>query len=177
MQISQMMTGEHWGIITEMAIKREDKVERMKTLLETKIKDYVYKYAKLSNFINSKMWFDENEGGWHYDGGSRRIVHAVEEREKCTLELAKLLLWFKSYSEAHEIRDEKRDTTLICYEFTSSKHYLNLAFDKKLLSRRYIIDFKIEYMLKKTNNYYVSRERVELEWVNEKLIKKEIKFK
>lgn len=176
MQISQMMTGEHWGIITKMAIKREDKVERMKTLLETKIKDYVYKYVKLSDFVSSNMWIDNNEkGGWHYEGGPSRIVHAVEEREKCTLEIAKLLVWLGRYCCIRRIRDEKRDTTLVCYGLESSKRYFDTIRGEKLLSRACSVDFAIEHTFKKS--YYELHEHVELEWVNEKLIRNEIGFK
>lgn len=161
-----------------MAIKRDDKVERMKALFEAKIKDCVYEYVKLRNFVSSNMWIDNNEeGGWHYECGPSRIVHAVENREKCALELAELLVWLRRYACVPEIRDEKRDITLMCYEFESSKRYLNPVCDKKFLFQRYIIEFEIGYTLKKNKTRSVSREHVELEWVNERLIRKEIGFK
>ena len=160
-----------------MAIKRDDKVECMKSLLEAKIKDYVYEYTKLSNFVHSNMWYDKDEGGWHYEGGSTRIVHAVEDREKCTLEIAKLLVWLGRYCCTRRVDDIKRDTALVCYEFESSKCYLNPVCGKKFLRRKYLVEFEIGYTFKKTKTYSVSRERVELEFVNERLIRKEIGFK
>lgn len=159
-----------------MAIKRKDKVERMKTLLEEKIKDCVYEYTKLSNFVCSNMWFDKDEGGWHYEGGASKIVHAVEEREKCTLEIAKLLAWLGRYCCTRKIRDEKRDTDLVCYGFESSKRYLYTTRGEKLSSRTYRIDFAIGYTFKKTT-YCETHEHVGLEWVNEKLIRQEFLFK
>lgn len=160
-----------------MAIKRDNNIEHMKTLLETKIKDCVYKYTELSNFVYSNMWFDKDKGGWHYEGGEHKITRAVEDCEKCTLELAKLLVWLRRYACVSEIRDEKHNTTLSCYEFKSSKRYLNPVCGKKFLSRRYIIEFEIGYMFKKTKTYSTSREHVELQWINERLIRKEIGFK
>ncbi len=160
-----------------MAIKRDDKIEHMKALFEAKIKDCVYEYTKLCNFVHSNMWFDKDEGGWHYECSEHKIDRAIEEREKCALELAKLLVWLRRYACVPEIRDEKRDITLMCYEFESSKRYLNPVCGKKFLLQRYIIEFEIGYTFKKTKTYSVSREHVELEWVNERLIRKEIGLK
>ena len=179
MQTSQTMIGEQWGIIIEMAIKRDDKVERMKSLLESKIKDCVYEYTKLCNFVYSNVWIDKNDKNvkWHYECSEDKITHALEDREKCTLELAKLLVQLNRYIRDRRIRDEKRDTTLVCYEYKSSKRYLNPVCGKKFLYRKYIIEFEIGYVFKKNKTYSVSREHVELEWVNERLIRKEIGFK
>lgn len=160
-----------------MAIKREDKMEHMKALLETKIKDCVRKYTKLCNLVYSNIWFDKEKGEWHYEGGSQRIVHAVEDREKCALEIAKLLVWLRRYVCAYEIIDEKRNTTLRCYEFESTKRYLNPMCGEKFLYRKYIVEFEIVYMLEKNKTRSISREHIELELVNERLIRKEIGFK
>lgn len=160
-----------------MAIKRDDRIERMKSLLEAKIKDCVYEYTKLSDFVYSNVWFDKDEGGWHYDCSKHKIDRVIEDREKCALELAKLLVWLRRYACVPEIRDEKHDITLMCYNFESSKRYLNPMCGKKFLFQRYIIEFEIEHTFKKTKTYSVSREHVELEWVNERLIRKEIGFK
>ena len=159
-----------------MAIKREDKIEHMKALLESKIKDYVYKYTELSNFVYSNMWFDK-ENGWHYECSGHKITRALEDRKKCTLEISKLLVCLRRYACVPEIRDEKHDTTLSCYEFESSKRYLDSVCGKKFLLRRYIIEFEIGYIFKKNKTRSVSREHVELEWVNERLIRKEIGFR
>jgi hypothetical protein len=154
-----------------MAIKRDDKVERMKSLLESKIKDCVYEYTKLCNFVYSNMRFDK-ENGWHYECSEHKITHALDDREKCALELTKLLIWLERYVRDRKIRDEKRDTDLVCYEFKSSKRYLDPVCGKKFLYRKYIIEFEIGYVFKKNKTYSVSREHVELEWVNERLIRK-----
>lgn len=149
-----------------MAIKREDKNEHMKALLEAKIKDCVYEYTKLCNFVHSNMWYEKNgnKGGWHYECSKHEITRALEDREKCALELAKLLVWLERYFRDRRIRDEKRDTTLVCYEFKSSKRHLTSMGGKKFLCRKYIIEFEIGYTFKKTKTYTASREHVEFEW-------------
>lgn len=177
MQISQMMTGEHQETIIEMAIKRDDKVERMKLLFEAKIKDCVYEYTKLSDFVYSNVWFDKDKGGWHYECSKHKIDRVIEDREKCALELAKLLVWLERYVCDRRIDDIKHNTALVCYEFESSKRYLNPVCGKKFLRRKYLVEFEIGYTFKKTKTYTVSREHVELEFVNERLIRKEIGFK
>ncbi len=160
-----------------MAIKRDDKIKHMKALFEAKIKDCVYEYTKLCNFVHSNMWFDKDEGSWHYECSEHKIDRAIEEREKCALELAKLLVWLERYVCDRRIDDVKHGTTLVCYEHKSSKCYLNPVCGKKFLRRKHVIEFEIGYTFKKTKTYSVSREHVELEWVNERLIRKEIGFK